>query len=70
MGDDTLDPQNEKDVKLKKLLEDLLEWSHRKPNRDYAYSRCNFCSQSWWGENEEHRSDCFARRIRAQLRQT
>jgi hypothetical protein len=38
---------------IKKLLDRCI----RKPNEQYAYSRCEVCDHPFW-DREEHRSDC------------
>lgn len=43
---------------LVKRLREFLDWAIRKPNMEYAYSRCKVCDASWW-DREKHRSDCL-----------
>ena len=38
-------------------LKQAVERAIRRPNDQFAYSRCNLCDASWW-EREEHRHDC------------
>lgn len=59
--------KEEKIEELKKVLKDLLDWSIRKPNRDYAYSRCRLCDCSWWDEKEQHKQDCITWKIKKLL---
>ena len=64
MGDDTLDPINEREAQLKNLLLEIITWSHRKPNNSYAYSRCKVCDIAWWDDKELHTNSCWVPRLK------
>jgi hypothetical protein len=53
-------------------ISEMLAWGIRKPNTQFAYSRCKVCDQPFW-EREEHRGDCnlvkWRNALRAKLRE-
>lgn len=52
---------------VREAVEKCLAFIVRKPDEQFAYSRCRYCDQAWWDDKEQHKHGCIVPEIQAAL---